>query len=99
MDTYNGYSYCECREVLKDYLEIKYPSEGKEHDEIIGQLLSRYPIESYEIHMIDGIIFNDILMVIKDNDPRKIRHLYIIDSTSNDKRFFPYIFDDYKIMY
>ncbi len=98
MKTAYNQLYNERKDLLKDYLTMKYSSDTKEHEEIIGQLLSTNMINSREIHVIDGIIFNEVLMVIKCDNSQKIEHLYILDSETKEKKFFHCIFDDNKII-
>ena len=95
---YGRLKYHQCHALLEDYLLIKYPSEEAEHREIIGKLLNQYPLESSEIHVIDGIIINEILMIIKNDQTQKVEHVYILDSSTREKKFYPYIFNGYKMI-
>ncbi len=84
--------YNECKEILKDYFEIKMPKQKKDHETIINKILKYSPLKNCEIDFIDGIVCNETLVVLKDEMDTVISHAYVLDKNSELKKHSSHIF-------
>ena len=91
MDYFYVRQHGEYRRLLEDYLEIKFSTDKAEQKEVITQMMYEAPMRDCEIHVISGIVFNETLLVIKDDNCIKIKHLYVMDKHSKGKMFIPNI--------
>ncbi|MBU1864003.1 MAG: hypothetical protein KKH94_10095 [Candidatus Omnitrophica bacterium] len=82
MDYYYSGPYGDCIQLLEDYLEIKYTADKNVQRDIVTKMLHQQPINDSEIYLVESIIFNDTLLVIKEEIAKEIKYLYILSRNS-----------------
>ncbi len=74
---YSG-SHGECMQVLEDYFELKHSDEEQEYQKVLDAVRDDSKEERSEVQIVEGIIFNGSLVVIKDDTSSKINKVCIV---------------------
>jgi len=80
--------YTDCRNILKDYLDLKYSAGKRVHDEIIAKILDCEGVSEYYIHLVDAILCNKSLMIVYDGMFEGINKVYLLDKVSKTVKSF-----------
>jgi hypothetical protein len=74
--------YSDCRNILHDFLELKYSAGKKVHDEIISTVLAAEKVSEYYIDPVDAIVCNRTLILIAEGVFDRIHSVYLLDGVT-----------------
>lgn len=76
---YSG-MYADCRNILHDFLDVKYSAGKKVHDEIIATILGSETVSEYYINLVDAIVCNKALILVSEGMFERIDTVYLLDA-------------------
>ncbi len=82
------YSYCggysDCRSILQDYLDIKFSTDKRLQNQVIGALMQKKKkSDSYQIELADCIVFGGTPVIVRDQVDNEISDVMILTRESS----------------
>lgn len=71
-----------CKELLDDFLELKYCSESYEKRKVITRLFGHNGTHSHIVCHLDSVMFNDTAIIVYEGKEAQVRKVCLLDKDS-----------------
>ena len=75
---YSGAEH-ECRQIMHDYLAIKFGTSPHHHDEIVAKVMEGDTLDDNAIHYVDAVICNNTLVCIQGDESQPVENICLLN--------------------